>query len=102
MSSASVSDLSMLKAKFFTFGNMVLKIFMKALDGWSRISDNIFVWDYGINFDNMVAPFPNFHIVQPNMQIFRDHHVTMHFSQIASTLGTDFSEMRSYLAAKLM
>ena len=76
--------------------------FMKALDGWSRISDNIFVWDYGINFDNMVAPFPNFHIVQPNMQIFRDHHVTMHFSQIASTLGTDFSEMRSYLAAKLM
>lgn len=76
--------------------------FMKALEGWSAISDNIFVWDYGINFDNMVAPFPNFHIIQPNMQIFRDHHVTMHFSQIAATLGTDFSEMRSYLAAKLM
>lgn len=76
--------------------------FMKALEGWSRISDNIFMWDYGINFDNMVAPFPNFHIIQPNMQIFRDHNVTMHFSQIASTLGTDFSEMRSYLAAKLM
>ena len=76
--------------------------FMKALEGWSKISDNIYMWDYGINFDNMVAPFPNFHIIQPNMQIFRDHHVTMHFSQIASTLGTDFSEMRSYLAAKLM
>lgn len=83
-------------------GNASGQYFLKALEGWSEISDNIFVWDYGINFDNMVAPFPNFHVIQPNIQIFRDHHVTMHFSQIAATLGTDFSEMRSYLAAKLM
>ena len=76
--------------------------FMKALSGWSEISDNIFVWDYGINFDNMVAPFPNFHIIQPNIRTFRDHHVTMHFSQIAATLGTDLSEMRSYIVSKLM
>ena len=76
--------------------------FMKALEGWSAISNNIFVWDYGINFDNMVAPFPNFHIIQPNIRTFRDHHVTMHFSQIAGTLGTDLSEMRSYIVSKLM
>lgn len=76
--------------------------FMKALSGWSEISNNIFVWDYGINFDNMVAPFPNFHIIQPNIRTFRDHHVTMHFSQIAATLGTDLSEMRSYIVSKLM
>ena len=76
--------------------------FMKALEGWSAISDNIFVWDYGINFDNMVAPFPNFHIIQPNIRTFRDHHATMHFSQIAASLGTDLSEMRSYVVAKLM
>lgn len=76
--------------------------FMKALDGWSKISDNIFLWDYGINFDNMVAPFPNFHIIQPNIRTFRDHHVTMHFSQIACTLGTDLSEMRSYVVSKLL
>lgn len=76
--------------------------FMKALDGWSKISDNIFVWDYGINFDNMVAPFPNFHIIQPNIRTFRDHNVTMHFSQIAGSLGTDLSEMRTYVVSKLM
>ena len=38
--------------------------FVKALEGWSKISDNIFVWDYGINFDNYLAPFPNFPILQ--------------------------------------
>lgn len=76
--------------------------FMKALEGWSKISDNIFVWDYGINFDNMVAPFPNFPILQKNIQIFKEHNVTMHFSQIGGTKGGDFSEMRAYMVSKLM
>lgn len=56
--------------------------FMRALEGWSKISNNIFVWDYGINFDNMVAPFPNFHIIQKNIQLFKEHHATMIFEQI--------------------
>ncbi len=76
--------------------------FMRALKGWSEISDNIFVWDYGINFDNTVSPFPNFHIIQKNMQTFKEHNVTMHFSQVNGIKGGDFSEMRAYMLAKLM
>lgn len=76
--------------------------FMRALKGWSEISDNIFVWDYGINFDNIVSPFPNFHIIQKNIQLFKEHNVTMHFSQVNGIKGGDFSEMRAYMIAKLM
>lgn len=76
--------------------------FVKALEGWSRISDNIFVWDYGINFDNMVAPFPNFHILQPNLQLFKRNHARMVFEQVNGQLGTDFSELRAYMIGKLM
>lgn len=76
--------------------------FMKALEGWSKISNNIFVWDYGINFDGTSTPFPNFHIIQPNIQTFRDHNVKMHFSQIAGYRGGDMSELRTYLISKLM
>lgn len=76
--------------------------FVKALEDWSAISDNIFVWDYGINFDNMVAPFPNFPILQPNIDLFRKNHVTMHFSQIGGSYGGDFSEMRTWVVSKLM
>ena len=78
------------------------KEFVRALEGWAKITDHLFVWDYGINFDNMVAPFPNFHILQDNIQLFHRNHVTMHFSQIASFRGGDFAEMRSYLVSKLM
>ena len=76
--------------------------FMKALEGWAQISDNIFVWDYGINFDNYISPFPNFHILQTNMQLFKKNNVNMHFSQIASIKGGDFSELRSYVVSKLL
>lgn len=76
--------------------------FVKALEGWSAISNNIFVWDYGINFDNMVSCFPNFHVLQKNIQLFKKNHVTMHFSQVNGSKGTDFSEMRAYMIGKLM
>ncbi len=76
--------------------------FVDAMQGWSAISNNIFVWDYGINFDNYLAPFPNFHVLQPNIRLFKKNHVTMHFSQIAGSRGGDFAEMRTWLVAKLM
>ena len=76
--------------------------FMKAMEGWSKISNNIFVWDYGINFDCYLSPFPNFPILQKNMKLFKDHHVTMHFSQIAGSKCGTFTEMRSYIVSKLM
>lgn len=76
--------------------------FIEAMEGWSAVSDNIFVWDYGINFDNMIAPFPNFPVLKPNIELFRRNHATMHFSQIGGSYGGDFSEMRSWVVSKLM
>ena len=78
------------------------KEFVKNLEGWAKISGNIFVWDYGINFDNYICPFPNFHILQPNMQLFKKNNVNKHFSQIGGSKGGDFSELRSYIVAKLL
>lgn len=76
--------------------------FVKAIKGWARISNNIFVWDYGINFDNQVSPFPNFHVLQPNMKLFRDCHANMLFEQVNGAYGTDFSELRAYMICNLM
>lgn len=76
--------------------------FVRALEGWSALTDNIFVWDYGINFDNIVSPFPNFHVLQPNIQLFARNHTTMHFAQVNGIRGGDFSELRAYLLGKLL
>ena len=76
--------------------------FVNAIEGWSKISNNIFVWDYGINFDNVVSPFPNFHVLKKNIELFKRNHATMLFEQVNGTLGTDFSELRAYMIGKLM
>ena len=78
------------------------QVFMRALEGWSAICDNIFLWDYGINFDNYLSPFPNLQTLKDNMVIFQNHGVKMHFSQINSSRGGDFAELRPYLVSKLM
>ena len=78
------------------------KAFMECLEGWSAICDNIFLWDYGINFDNYLSPFPNLQTIKDNMVIFQEHGVKMHFSQINSSRGGDMAELRSYLVSKLM
>ena len=76
--------------------------FVKAMEGWSAITDDMYVWDYGINFDGYLTPFPNFHILQDNIRLFKKNKVSMHFSQIAGSRGGDFSELRTYMVSKLM
>ena len=76
--------------------------FLRCLEGWSAITKELFVWDYGINFDCYLAPFPNLRVMAANMKIFRDNHVKMHFSQIGGGYGGDITELRSFVAAKLM
>ena len=78
------------------------RAFVQAMEGWSAITDNLFIWDYGINFDNYVSPFPNFHILQDNIRLFKKNYATMHFSQVGGSRGGDFAELRTYLVAKLM
>lgn len=69
---------------------------------WSAISDNIFMWNYGINFDNYISPFPNFHILQPNLQLFHKNNVKMVFEQVNGSKGVDFAELRGYMLKKLL
>ncbi len=78
------------------------RAFVSALKGWSEMSNNLFVWDYGINFDNYLSPFPNFHVLKANMKLFHEHGTTMHFSQIGGARGCNFAELRAYMVSKLL
>lgn len=55
--------------------------FRRDMEQWAELTDNILVWDYVIQFKNLVSPFPNFHTLQPNIQYFVDNHVVAMFEQ---------------------
>ena len=76
--------------------------FKKDMEEWGKICSNIFLWDYTINFNHSVSPFPNLQVLQPNIQFFTRNHVNALFEQSNSTTGYEFSELKAYLLSRLM
>lgn len=77
--------------------------FMADLDGWAKIAPRIYVWDYVVDFNHYIMPFPNFSVLQPNIKTLRDHHAIGIMEQAAyQSRGGDFSELKAYLISKLL
>ena len=73
-----------------------------ALDLWKDKNPNLFVWDYTVQFSNFLSPFPNFHVLQKNMQYFKAKGVKGMFVQGYADVPGDFYELRQYLLSKLL
>ena len=77
--------------------------FRDDMRNWAALTDNIFMWDYIVQFRSMMNPFPNLHVLQPNLKFFHDNGVRMMFEQATGTGNkTSWMELRTYLVAKLM
>ena len=77
--------------------------FVKDIEGWSAIAPKLYIWDYVVNFSHYVMPYPNFNVLQPNIQFFRKHNSIGIMEQAAyQSRGGEFSELRSYLISKLL
>lgn len=76
--------------------------FRRDMEAWAKLTDNILVWDYVIQFKNLVSPFPNFHTLQPNIQYFVDNHVVAMFEQGNREVGGEFADLRAYMISKLL
>jgi hypothetical protein len=76
--------------------------FLKDMEDWGKISNHIYLWDYTVDFAHSISPFPNLHTLQPNIQLFTENNVKEHFQQTNTGAGHEFSELKSYLLAKLL
>lgn len=76
--------------------------FAADLEGWSQLTNRLYVWDYTTDFDIYLQTFPNFHVLQPNIQYLLRHHVTGIFEQGNREPDGEFGALRAYLLAKLL
>ncbi|MCK5776327.1 MAG: DUF4838 domain-containing protein, partial [Bacteroidales bacterium] len=76
--------------------------FVRDLKDWSALTHNIFLWDYVVQFKNYLTPFPNFPVLQANVQLFKENGVEMMFEQGSGGNWSDLSELKQYLLAKLL
>ena len=76
---------------------------IKALEGWSKLCSNIYVWDYAVNFSQYTAPYPNFQVLAENIRLFRNNHVVGLMEQgQRSSEGGEFAELKMWVLSKLM
>lgn len=76
--------------------------FADDLKGWGKITNNILIWDYVIRFSNLLAPFPNLRVLQPNIQFLRKNNVSALFEQGNIQSGGDAAPLRAYLITKML
>ena len=76
--------------------------FVTDMNNWSQLTNNIFLWDYVVQFKNYLTPFPNFHVLQPNIQFFSENNVNMMFQQGSGGSWSDLSDLKQYLISKLL
>ena len=76
--------------------------FVKDITDWGKICKNIYLWDYTINFNHSISPFPNLHVLQPNLQFFYENNVRKQFPQSNLLEGLEFVEYRAKLISGLL
>lgn len=77
--------------------------FLKDLNDWSKLTTNIYVWDYATSFFHYMMPFPNFHAVADNLRLLKKLNSigVMEEGQYDS-LGGSFYELKQWLFSKLL
>jgi hypothetical protein len=76
--------------------------FLQDLDVWSAITSHLYIWDYVVSFEHFLVPYPNFKVLQPNIQTFRDNNSISIMEQGNYEKGGEFGELRAYLISKLL
>lgn len=75
--------------------------FEQDLVEWGKTGAMVGIWDYTTQFTNFLAPFPNLHTLQPNLQLFSRHNTRWVFEQ-HSYHPSELFELRSFLLSSLL
>jgi hypothetical protein len=76
--------------------------FVRDVVEWGKIAKDIIVWDYVIQFNNLISPFPNLHVLKPNLEFFAKHGVNAMFEQGNREVGGEFASLRAYMISKFL
>ncbi|MBP8131201.1 MAG: DUF4838 domain-containing protein [Candidatus Hydrogenedentes bacterium] len=78
------------------------RAFQRDIQQWSRITKNLYIWDYTQNWHAFQGPHPNVQVLQPNVKFFLDHGVSGVFEQAAHSPGADFEYLKAYILAQAL
>ena len=75
----------------------------KDIEGWSRLTSNLFIWDYSNSLYYYYAPIPNFNAIQNRLVYYKENGVKgVLFEGLSETEHSEFAALRNYVLSKLM
>ena len=74
------------------------------IEGWEKICDRLYIWDYTTDFAQYLNPFPNLRTLQDNARYFAAHSVKGVFEQgnYTGVRSGEFGELRAYMLTKAL
>jgi len=79
------------------------RAFVKDLQGWAKISNRLWIWDYVTDFSHYLLPFPNQRVRRANIQLFLANNVKGIFEQDTyNTPQGELSALGGYMTAKFL
>ncbi|MCW5551046.1 MAG: DUF4838 domain-containing protein [Verrucomicrobiae bacterium] len=77
--------------------------FLADLEGWSKICQRLYIWDYTTDFSNYLLPHPNWFTHGANVRLFQKFGVRGVFEQGAyQGFGGELGELRAWVLAQLL
>lgn len=77
--------------------------FRSDIEGWSRICQRLWIWDYVINYAHSICPFPNLYVLRPNIDFFINNGVKGIYEESCYfTKGSELQELRNYVMSKAL
>ena len=70
--------------------------------GWTKIHDNLRIWDYLINYNHFLAPMPNIEVMGKNIKFYAQHGVNAVMFESSPRYHTERDDIRGWVFAKLM
>lgn len=72
----------------------------KVIEDWAQVCDNLFIWDYTVNFNHLLLPYPNLAVQKDNLQFYLENNVRRVFHQGSREQGDEMACLRSYILAR--
>lgn len=77
--------------------------FMRDLQGWAELAPHLFIWDYIVDYAQYIAPWPNFQVLGPNIEIFGRNNAIGIFEEAQyQSAGAEFDEMKAWTVNQLL
>ena len=81
-------------------GNSKAKNTNELVSEWGKYAKNLYIWDYVVNYEHTLLPYPNLEVQKDNLIFYKENNVNYIFHQGMYSENCELTQIRSYIMAK--